>query len=71
MTAILTREMTVGKIDIQHDRTLIFPDNENRISYHVIATKKQSEGLKVGDKILYRPEGVNFGWFVEKIGESK
>jgi len=59
--------MVVVKIDVESDRILIFGEGyeNDRWGYHVIADTKVK--VKIGDRIEYLPEGVNFGWFVKVI----
>ena len=58
------KTLIVGKIDAQEDRVLFY--EEGIENFHIIASKKQADGIKEGDTIEYEPEGVNFGWFVSK-----
>ena len=61
------KTMVVAKIVVESDRTLIYGEGcENDFwSYHVIAGTKVK--VKIGDRIEYEPEGMNFGWFVKVI----
>lgn len=61
------KQIVVAKIDVEIDRTLIYGDGyeKDRSGYHVIADTEAK--VKVGDRIEYEPDGVNFGWFVRVI----
>lgn len=61
------KQIVVAKIDAQIDRILIYGEGyeNDRSGYHVIADTKVK--VKIGDRIEYLPEGVNFGWFVRVI----
>lgn len=75
-----TRTMTVGRIDDQGDRLLLYPASPlaDKFTFqagkhtvgigvsHVIASVKERENIRDGDTILYEPAGGNFGWFVSK-----
>lgn len=54
----------VTKIDNQGNRMLLY-GHPKWSDYFVIA--KPDEKVSVGDKIEYKPEGYNFGWFVRVI----
>lgn len=61
------KHMVVVKIHVESDRTLIYEEGyeDDSSGYHVIADTKVK--VKVGDRIEYEPDGVNFGWFVRVI----
>jgi len=61
------KTMVVAKIVVESDRTLIYGEGheDDRWGFHVIADTKVK--VKVGDRIEYKPEGINFGWFVKVI----
>ncbi len=54
-------EMVVRRIQKQADRILLYGEDER---YHLIAGLRVR--VKVGDTVLYRDVGVNFGDFVMK-----
>lgn len=34
--------------------------------YWIIGEGPEVEAIKVGDKVVYQPYGMNFGWFLRK-----
>ena len=54
------KELDVVSFLRESDRTIIYGKNSD--DFHVIAPSDVP--VKIGDTILYRDEGVNFGWFV-------
>ena len=53
------RTLTVNKIELESDRTLLYgEDNE----YHLIDVVNST--VKIGEVVEYEPYGVNFGWVV-------
>jgi hypothetical protein len=55
------KTMIVGEINNQNDRVLL----SGGWGYYVIA--KPTDVVKIGDKIEYKPYGMNFGWFMRVI----
>jgi hypothetical protein len=62
-----TETMIVDKIFKDGKNVTLYAKGElqRRIPYHINATK--ADNIKVGDKIIYEPYGVNFGYFVSKV----
>jgi hypothetical protein len=54
-------EAKVLRIKREPDRALLYIE-EGKWEYHIIA--KPKEKVSKGDTILYKPYGVNFGWFI-------
>lgn len=65
-----TRLMTVGRIERERDRTLIFSVGDSGNGYRVIASK-DIDGVKPGDQIEYEMCGFNFGWFLRVCAGSE
>jgi hypothetical protein len=64
------KTLTVVKIVHDGDRVILYGKGykEDPWGYHLIA--ESDVKVKVGDRVEYKTEGVNFGWF-EKVIESK
>jgi len=62
--------LTVAKIVHDGDRVILYGKGykEDPWGYHLIA--KSDAEVKIGDRVEYKTEGINFGWF-EKVIESK
>ena len=63
-----TDTATIARIEPDDDRILLYPvQRPSRLGeWYIIASPEKAAEVKVGDKVIYRPDGVNFGWFVSK-----
>ena len=63
----MKNKMKVLRIDDQGNKILFLG---KKPYYHVIASPdKKAKAVKIGDRIIYEPAGINFGWFV-RIGKT-
>jgi len=67
------KQMTVGRIAEEPDRTLLFEsaqpplsDEDRAWEYRVIAGRRAA--VTPGDIIAYEPYGANFGWLSRVVG---
>jgi hypothetical protein len=57
-------QMEVTRVNDQGDRILFYGGREDD---HVIGSNKTAADVKVGDTIVYEPDGWNFGWFQKRL----
>lgn len=62
-------EMTVKaiQVQVQADRVLLGGDDPD---YWIIANLTEGLAVGIGDRIIYEPYGLNFGWFKECSSEK-
>lgn len=62
-----TKTAVIARIEQDDDRTLLYPvQKSSRLGeWFIITSPEKALHIHPGDKVIYEPEGVNFGWFVE------
>lgn len=63
------RDGTVSNITDDNERVIIYLKEDT--DYHVVASRKRTTNLRVGDVIEYEPYGANFGWLSSWHGEPR
>ena len=61
--SITAKEMVIERIVDGTDRVLLYGKKRD---YYLIASHKAAKEVRLGDIVLYKPFGSNFGWFLEK-----
>lgn len=62
-----TKTAVIARIEQDDDRTLLYPvQKPSRLGeWFIITSPEKALHIHPGDKVIYEPKGVNFGWFVE------
>lgn len=60
-----TDTVIIARVEHDGDRLLLYPVQQpSRLgAWYIIASPEKAAHIRPGDKVVYEPCGINFGWF--------